>query len=181
MGGFSVLELRADVWRVTFGGNGYTTTETAQTYWLNRSADLTLEKGYNAFEILSDMQFVRRYRSDEDDPTIPRNRALPVSRVSILASPEELAEAAAWRGDGLASQWHDADAPRVRLARGAPVFIYSGGSGGRKPALEGDIRLKAADCASAAKDIRRQGSEGCIDAAHERREVRRWQRLPACS
>jgi hypothetical protein len=58
-GGFDNKELRADVLRVRFDGNGYTSKETAQTYWLYRAAELTLEKGYAGFEILSDMQFVR--------------------------------------------------------------------------------------------------------------------------
>src|SRR5205807_329950 len=59
-GGFTSLELRPDVWRVSFSGNGHTTNETAQTYWLYRCAELALEKNYDGFEILSDMRFVAR-------------------------------------------------------------------------------------------------------------------------
>jgi len=148
LGGFSAIELRPDVWRVRFSGNGYTTRETAQTFWLNRCAELTLEKGYTAFEILSDMQFVMRYPSSEDEPTLPRSRILGANRMTILASAEELAEAARWHSDSgrMASQQNDSNAPRVKVAtvvaRGAPVIIYSGGGYAvRMPALEGDIHM----------------------------------------
>lgn len=142
LGGFSAIELQPDVWRVKFQGNGYTTRETAQTYWLNRCAELTLEKGYGTFEILSDMQFVMR-QPDEERPTAPGNRLLPASRVTILTSAQELAEASGWHADGehLASQ----AVPRVKVAavaaRSVPIFIYSGGSAIRMPALEGDIHM----------------------------------------
>lgn len=58
-GGFSVLQIRDDVWRVRFGANGFTTRETAQTYWLYRAAELTLERGFDGFEVLSQIPFVR--------------------------------------------------------------------------------------------------------------------------
>ena len=57
-GGFDVQELRPDVFRVSFQGNGYTTRETVQVYWLYRCAQLAIEKGFNGFEILSDMQIL---------------------------------------------------------------------------------------------------------------------------
>ena len=50
-GGFSETALSADSWRVRFGGNGYTTQETVQTYWLYHCAELTLAKGYDGFAI----------------------------------------------------------------------------------------------------------------------------------
>jgi hypothetical protein len=58
-GGFTEKELEPGVWRVTFGGNGFTTAETVQTYWLYRTAQLTMEKGFDGFEILSNLQLVR--------------------------------------------------------------------------------------------------------------------------
>jgi hypothetical protein len=58
-GGYSEKQLEADVWRVEFGGNGFTTQETVQTYWLYRSAQLTLDKGYEGFEIVSSTSLVR--------------------------------------------------------------------------------------------------------------------------
>jgi hypothetical protein len=147
LGGFSAIELKPDVWRVRFQGNGYTSRETAQTFWLNRCAELTLEKGYTAFEILSDMQFVLRHPLGEDELTLPRNRILGANRITILASAEELADASRWHGDAAraASQQSKANAPRVKVAtvaaRGVPVVIYSGGYAVRMPALEGDIHM----------------------------------------
>ncbi len=52
-GGFSDEHVAEDVYRVRFSGNGHVTRETAQTYWLYRSAELTIEKGFDSFEILS--------------------------------------------------------------------------------------------------------------------------------
>jgi hypothetical protein len=143
LGGFSAIELRPDVWRVNFQGNGYTTRETAQTYWLNRCAELTLEKGYASFEILSDMQFVMSPVND-DGVAPPHNRLLPASRITVLASGQELADASAWRGDDAGTVRHGRPRDKVAsvAARSVPVFIYSGGGYGvPKPGLEGDIHM----------------------------------------
>jgi hypothetical protein len=45
IGGFDVKELRPDVYRVSFQGNGFTTRESVQVYWLYRCAQLALDKG----------------------------------------------------------------------------------------------------------------------------------------
>jgi hypothetical protein len=143
LGGFSAIELRPDVWRVKFQGNGYTTRETAQTYWLNRCAELTLEKGYPAFEVLSDMQFVMGRPVDDDGVAPPHSRLIPGSRITVLASVQELADASTWRGNDAGAVSHTI--PRVKVAsvaaRSVPVFIYSGGYAVRMPALEGDIHM----------------------------------------
>jgi hypothetical protein len=52
-GGYRDFQVEGDVYRVVFSGNGDTTRETTQTYWLYRAAELTLEKGFDGFEILS--------------------------------------------------------------------------------------------------------------------------------
>ena len=52
-GGFRDFQIEGDVYRVAFSGNGNTTRETTQTYLLYRAAELTLEKGFDGFEILS--------------------------------------------------------------------------------------------------------------------------------
>lgn len=52
-GGFRDFQVEGDVYRLVFSGNGNTTRETTQTYWLYRAAELTLEKGFDGFEILS--------------------------------------------------------------------------------------------------------------------------------
>ena len=121
-GGFDVQELRPDVFRVSFGGNGFTTKETVQVYWLYRCAQLAVEKGFGGFEILSDMQFSMR-RPPSDDRDRPR-----------LSS-----AVASWRPEGdFASRSIDP----VRLARGGgAIFIYGGGAGIPKPAIEGDVHL----------------------------------------
>lgn len=67
-GGYSELQLGADIWRVTYGGNGFTTYETVQTYWLNHCAELALEKGYEGFEILSDLRLTMDLPIDSLSP-----------------------------------------------------------------------------------------------------------------
>lgn len=52
-------EMEPGIWRVTMRGNGYTTYETIQTYWLYRCAELALEKGYDGVEVLSGIQLTR--------------------------------------------------------------------------------------------------------------------------
>ena len=91
-GGFDVQELRPDVFRVSFQGNGYTSRETVQVYWLYRCAQLALEKGFNGFEILSDMQFVMR-RPPMDDRDRPKLSSSVASlRTSIPVSADETSE-----------------------------------------------------------------------------------------
>ena len=103
-GGFDVQELRPDVFRVSFQGNGYTTRETVQVYWLYRCAQLAIEKGFNGFEILSDMQFSMR-RPPADDRDRPKaeqlggfaahqhsgvaGRSLPSRRVAARGRPRQ--------------------------------------------------------------------------------------------
>ena len=160
-GGFDVQELRPDVFRVSFQGNGYTSRETVQVYWLYRCAQLALEKGFSGFEILSDMQFVmqRPATDDRDGPSgRPRLSSSVASlRTSIPVMPDEATEAAAWRADGdLASR----SAEPIRMAA---VFIYTGGGASiPKPAIEGDVHFISTPVTSAppkvfnAKELRDQ-------------------------
>jgi hypothetical protein len=149
-GGFDVQELRPDVFRVSFQGNGYTTRETVQVYWLYRCAQLAIEKGFNGFEILSDMQFSMR-RPPADDRDRPRLSSSVASlRTSIPVSPDEASQAAAWRPEGdLASR----SVEPTRMARGgggAPIFIYTGGGAAiPKPAIEGDVHFLSTPVVSA--------------------------------
>jgi hypothetical protein len=57
-GGYVDQDLGREVIRVQFSANGFTTRETAQTFWLWRCAEVALEKHYDGFEILSDMRLV---------------------------------------------------------------------------------------------------------------------------
>lgn len=81
-GGFSDQDLGKNVWRVEFSGNGYTTPETAQCFWLYRCAELTLEKGFDGFEILSDIRLVRSVSPHEafglDQPRFERAQYVPI-------------------------------------------------------------------------------------------------------
>jgi hypothetical protein len=69
-GGWTVANVEGDVYRVTFSANGYTSAETAQTYWLYRCSDLALEKGFGGFEILSsiNLSLIDRLRPSSNAP-----------------------------------------------------------------------------------------------------------------
>ena len=65
-GGFDETQLDANVWRVSFRGNGYTRGERAEDLALLRSADLALMNGFKFFA-LSDA----RTRTDVSSYTTP--------------------------------------------------------------------------------------------------------------
>ena len=52
-GGYAEKDLGDGTMRVSYFGNGYTTAETVQTYWLYHCAELAMAKGYDGFRILS--------------------------------------------------------------------------------------------------------------------------------
>jgi hypothetical protein len=141
-GGAEVTELRPDVYRVTFQGNGYTTRETVQVYWLNRCAELALEKGFAGFEILSDVRFVMR-RPPAEDRSGPRlASAIPSLKTHIPVSPEE-ASGFTLRPDST-DPANQPLAP-VRLARGGTFFVYTGPvAAAPKPGIEADVHFLSA-------------------------------------
>jgi hypothetical protein len=51
-GGYSEIRLEPDRWRVTFAGNSLTSRETVEAYLLFRSAELTVQQGYDWFNIV---------------------------------------------------------------------------------------------------------------------------------
>jgi hypothetical protein len=53
-GGFSETQLAPDLFRITFEGNGYTSTERAQDFALLRAADLCTEHGFKYFAIANE-------------------------------------------------------------------------------------------------------------------------------
>jgi hypothetical protein len=57
-GGYSERNRGHDVWRVTFGSSSPTTPETVQCYWLYRCAEIALDKGFDGFEIVSNIRLV---------------------------------------------------------------------------------------------------------------------------
>jgi hypothetical protein len=52
-GGYSDSQTAPGTWRIMYAGNGFTTAETVQTFWLYHVAELTLAQGYDGFRILS--------------------------------------------------------------------------------------------------------------------------------
>jgi hypothetical protein len=134
LGGLDAKELRPDVYRVSFQGNGFTTKESVQVYWLNRCAELAVEKGYAGFEILSDMQFVMR-RPAEEPVRTQLASAIPSLRTHIPVSADEAADFASWR-----DQRDLASLPATPIRTAAVIFIPSG-EGPPKPAIEGDVHF----------------------------------------
>lgn len=64
-GGHEAEHLEGNIYRIYFGGNGYTTRETVQTYWLYKCAEYTIEKGFDGFEILSNIQLTKHIPVEE--------------------------------------------------------------------------------------------------------------------
>jgi hypothetical protein len=56
--GYSEAELQQGIWRASFHANSDTTYETAQTYWLYRCAELTLEQGFDGLEVIDHILLV---------------------------------------------------------------------------------------------------------------------------
>jgi hypothetical protein len=88
-----------------------------QTYWLYRSAQLALEKGYDGFEILSDMQFAMPRLPGDPAGALTHNRFAAPDRTQVPESPCEFTEAAAWRPDP-APITTMATAEGIKIARG---------------------------------------------------------------
>jgi hypothetical protein len=70
-GGFEQRQLADGVWRVSYNANAYTSEETVQTYWLYRCAELTIEQGYDGFQILSNVQLTEG-ESEADGASLTR-------------------------------------------------------------------------------------------------------------
>ena len=66
-GGYSEHTRGNGVWHVAFGASSPTTSETAQCYWLYRCAELALDKGFDGFEILSEIRLAA-YRLPKSYP-----------------------------------------------------------------------------------------------------------------
>jgi hypothetical protein len=53
-GGYSDTRLAPDIWRVSFKGNGYTSSDRAQDFALLRVSDLCLANGYTCFAVINE-------------------------------------------------------------------------------------------------------------------------------
>jgi hypothetical protein len=180
LGGFDIKELRPDVSRVKFQGNGYTSRESIQVYWLYRCAELALEKGYAGFEILSDMQFVTRRPQKDDIERSPLSSTVASLRTRIPVTPDEVEEAARWRTQtDLASR----SAEPIRMARGGAIFIYGGGGASiPMPSIEGDVHFLPGPVESAPpKLFNAKALHDPVGADHQGREVQRRQCVSACA
>ena len=68
-GGFNETRINENVYRVSFKGNAYTSLEKATYFTLLRSAELTLEKGYNHFLVINEDQYFKEITSQLPDRT----------------------------------------------------------------------------------------------------------------
>ena len=53
LGGLNETQVGPNVWRISFQGNGFTTTERAEDFVLLRGAELALKNGYSYFGLAS--------------------------------------------------------------------------------------------------------------------------------
>jgi hypothetical protein len=75
-GGYSEARVSANVWRISFDGNGYTTEETVQTYWLYHCAEVAEREGFDGFRILTPVKLTElEERLAEGRPRVIRARA----------------------------------------------------------------------------------------------------------
>ena len=69
-GGYRDQQIEANQFRITFTGNSMTSRETVETYLLYRAAELTLQHGYDWFE-MADRQTEKKSNSYIDHPFGP--------------------------------------------------------------------------------------------------------------
>jgi hypothetical protein len=67
-GGYSEMRIEPNRWRVTFAGNSLTSRETVEAYLLFRSAELTVQQGYDWFSIVDRNTQIKGYTYVEPDP-----------------------------------------------------------------------------------------------------------------
>jgi hypothetical protein len=91
-GGFRQTNIEGDIWRIEFGGNGYATYETVQTYWLYRCAELSLEKGFDGFEILSDISLTMTFPAEQLSDA-PRTEKVQMIYIPMDMGPKPSIEA----------------------------------------------------------------------------------------
>jgi hypothetical protein len=67
-GGYSEVRVEPNRWRVSFAGNSLTSRETVEGYLLFRSAELTVQQGYDWFSIVDRNTQKTGYTYVEPDP-----------------------------------------------------------------------------------------------------------------
>lgn len=67
--GYEDTQIEENRYKISFKGNSVTDLDTVETYLLYRAADLTLQSGYDWFEIVErDVDTQRRYSGTHTDP-----------------------------------------------------------------------------------------------------------------
>lgn len=111
--GFGEVELEGNIWRIRFMHNAFTTRETAQSYWLYRAAELTMSKGYDGFEVLSQSS---RARSSGD--MLSRSSAFFIEgEIRMLKKPFESVPPRTYNAEALRTVLD----PYVMGAKGEPT------------------------------------------------------------
>lgn len=100
-GGYQERSVGEDRWYVEFYGNGFTSRDTVFAYWLHRCAELTIEKGFDYFVMLS--------------KTPPATPAAALEIEGLPAAASEDAEMMRAKGGG---------------GGAVPIYIPGGGGGG---------------------------------------------------
>lgn len=103
-GGYTDVQIEPHIYKVTFDGNGKTSSDTVFNYWLYRCAELTKEKGYTFFGLFR-------------------------ARTSTLDGAEEH-QAMQRRAAVYRPGQDDAERLDTRAVRGAPTYIYVPSYGG---------------------------------------------------
>jgi hypothetical protein len=84
-GGYSETQLEPGVWRVRYWASRHASSETVQTYWLERAAELTGEQGFEGFEIISNVHLSAK----PDQPAFPEIQIAAASFIYVPATPSE--------------------------------------------------------------------------------------------
>lgn len=86
-GGYSESQVNRDLYEVVFDGNGYTKQSTVYEYLKRRCAEITLEKGYSHYVILSGKDetsgYIQTINGETSSVEKPSNRVL----IKLLKDP----------------------------------------------------------------------------------------------
>lgn len=86
-GGYSESQVNRDMYEVVFDGNGYTRQATVYEYLKRRCAEITLEKGYSHYIILSGKDetsgYIQTINGETSSVEKPSNRVL----IKLLKDP----------------------------------------------------------------------------------------------
>ncbi|MFI4935267.1 MAG: CC0125/CC1285 family lipoprotein [Caulobacterales bacterium] len=130
IGGYSESRVSSNVWRITFSGNGYTSQETVQTYWLYHCAAVALREGFDGFRILTPVKLTElEERLGEGQPRVIRARAsgggfvyIPIYIPSAVDKPSLSGEIVLLKAPITADPGHTFDANALQAHLGPYVL-----------------------------------------------------------